>query len=319
VHNGLRCKNNDNTGCTTGWKDGGLVDLEPSSPVSEPPKSKPPKKSKPSSPPTQPAAAGTVSFQAGDSALGVKGKKVAPVVTKEGTRAYQVVYQANKIHPGGANMSADIVPKQVFPSEECRVSLKVFFDPDFPWIPNQGAAGSRIGGKLVGFDLGHGAASGGNYSKTGGSIRLVFSPQGGITPYLYPQVKNPRSRKGGDVIKESDVDQNADFWKVASITSAGTHMFRARKDDPPLIAFQRGKWNDISMYVKLNTPGKYDGIIEVTVNGKSLRFDEMRYRYDSSVKIEAFGIHTFFGGGDNDYAPKKQITNWFGDFKFSPR
>lgn len=28
---GLRCKNNDNTGCTTGWKDGALVDLEPAS------------------------------------------------------------------------------------------------------------------------------------------------------------------------------------------------------------------------------------------------------------------------------------------------
>jgi hypothetical protein len=259
-----------------------------------------------------------VSFQAGDPALGVKGKKVAPVVTKEGIKAYQVVYQANKIHPGGANMSADIVPKQFFPSEECRVSFKIFFDPDFPWMPNQGVAGSRIGGKLVGFDIGHGAASGGNYSKTAGSIRLVFSPQGGITPYLYPQVKTVRSRKDGNVIKESDVDQNSKFWEIASLTTAGTHMFRARKDDPPLIAFQRGKWNDFSMYVKLNTPGQYDGIIEVTVNGKSLRFDQVRYRY-GNTKLEAFGIHTFFGGGDNAYAPKKQITNWFGDFKFSPR
>jgi hypothetical protein len=230
-----------------------------------------------------------------------------------------VTYKANEIHPGAANMSADIVPKQFFPSEECRISLKIFFDPDFPWIPNQGTARGKIGGKLVGFDLGHGAASGGNYSKTGGSIRLVFSPQGGITPYLYPQVKQERSRKDGNVIKESDVDQTDSFWKIGGLTSAGTHMFRAGKNDLPLAAFQRGRWNDVSLYVKLNTPGKYDGIVEVSVNGKTVRFDQMRYRYDSSVKIEAFGIHTFFGGNDKEYAPKKQITNLFGDFKFSQR
>ncbi len=70
------------------------------------------------------------------------------------------------------------------------------------------------------------------------------------------------------------------------------------------------------MFVKLNTPGQYNGVVQATVNGKTVRFDQVRYRYDNAL-VNGVHLGTFFGGGTLAYAPPTDTKLWFSDFAFS--
>jgi hypothetical protein len=246
----------------------------------------------------------------------IEKSRVPPVVTKAGKRAFEVVYKRGEIHPKGTNSNFMFGPKQFFPSTQARFAFKLYVDDAWPW--NTGSDGQeKIGGKLLGFDIGKGSASGGNYSKTGSSYRLTFAENGGIGPYLYPQVRQPRSHR--DPASEKDIDQVAEFWDIGRLTAGGTHMFYPkgnRKGKPWTLQIKKGQWNDMEMFMKLNTPGKYDGVIEATINGATVRFDKVRYRYDEA-KINGIQMGTFFGGGTKAYAPSRDLKTWWADFSFA--
>ena len=55
------------------------------------------------------------------------------------------------------------------------------------------------------------------------------------------------------------------------------------------------------MKIKLNTPKKQDGSLEMTVNGKTRRVDDILWRDSEKVKITNVNFVTFFGGGSNDW------------------
>ena len=238
------------------------------------------------------------------------------MVTKAGKRAFEVVYKRGEIHPSGTNSNFVFAPKQFFPSTQARFAFKWYVDDNWPWTPVSDGQ-KKIGGKLLGFDIGDGSASGGKYSETGSSYRLIFAENGGIGPYLYPQVKKPRSHR--DPASEKDIDQVPEFWEIGRLTAGGTHMFYPkgnRKGKPFILQIKKGQWNDMDMFMRLNTPGKYDGVIEATVNGATVRFDKVRFRYDDA-KINGISMGTFFGGGTKDYAPARDLKSWWTDFSFS--
>lgn len=246
----------------------------------------------------------------------VSKSRVPPVVTKNGKQAFEVRYEGGEKGPGAVNTNFLIAPKQFFPSTQARFAFKWWVDDDWPWTPGNP---KKIGGKVIGFKIGTGDMSGGNYSKTGSSLRLSFAERGGIGPYLYPQVKNPKSRKDGNPVNERDLDQNSAFWKIAYLSGGGIHMFypKGRKQGAEFpLQFKKKQWNDLEMFIRLNTPGKFDGIIEVTVNGSKMRFDQARFRYDDA-KINGVNLVPFFGGGTKEYAPSKDMKSWYADFAFS--
>lgn len=255
-------------------------------------------------------------FRPGDKGLGVEGRP-APVVTKEGLKAYEVRLEKGKIQAPGSNMYAFFVPDGFFPAERVRFSFKVWFADNFPW----GSSQKKVGGKLLGFRIGaEGDAQGGDYSPTAASFRLTWALNGGVGPYLYPQVRKEYSKKESGRIGWDLLDQSADVRSVCQIAS-GLHMFypEDRKDiDNWDLQLHKGRWNEVEMFCKLNTPGKHDGVLEVTINGVTKRLDSVRYRYDHA-KIENVKVNTFFGGGTDDYAPPADTKIWYADFGFSRR
>ena len=231
--------------------------------------------------------------------------RIPKIVDKKGVKAFEVVLEKNKIHPKGSNVNMTMAPK-IFPCDECRVKYKLCFDKDFPWDESDT---HKVGGKLGGFQMGEGNAAGSKYSSTGASYRLTFKKDFQAVGYLYPQLRT--DYKGTDA-SWSLLDQSRELQAI-SYVAAGVHVFAP--DRKAFLHFDKG-WNEIEMYVKLNTPGKHDGIMELCVNGKRAKCNTVRYRYTKDVKINGFNIGAFFGGSTDKYAPSSNINLWYGDFEF---
>ncbi|KAL4854705.1 hypothetical protein ACK3TF_004648 [Chlorella vulgaris] len=230
--------------------------------------------------------------------------RAPPIVTWQNRQAFKITYQGGQRGPGGTDSSLVMAPKSVFPCSKLKVSFKIWFADNFVWD----ATGShRVGGKLGGIFMGSGKASGGNYSSTAASYRLSFKDGGYGIGYFYPQLK--RSQSGSPSWAEAD--QSPELERVSSI-STGIAVWR--HNNP--FAFKRRQWNTVEMYCALNTPGKKDGVMQLTVNGKSQRLTSVRYRYDNML-ITGFHLVSFFGGGDLSYAPPATTHAWFADYKFT--
>ena len=144
--------------------------------------------------PPQPAgpAPGMTLLTPGSKALNAKGSRLASVVTKSGKQAYEVTYKKGVRGPKGSTGGFNIEPSAFFPAEQVRFRFKIWFDDSFPWGPEM----KKVGGKIIGLKIGTGDSSGGNYSATGASYRLTWSLNGGVGPYLYPQVRGSYSKGG---------------------------------------------------------------------------------------------------------------------------
>jgi hypothetical protein len=248
----------------------------------------------------------------------VRGKNVPPIVAKEGRRAFEVTYRAGQRGGGSSNCNFLIAPPGLFPSDEARVSFKLLFDDAFPWSPTPSMP--KIGGKLGGFEIGVGDASGGNYSTTAASYRITFANEGGVLGYVYPQLRKAYDSHSKDSNKKKitwdQLDQSPEFKAISRI-DLGVHVFMPPDGKGKLgnirTRARKGAWNDVSMYVKLNTPGRYDGVLELTVNGATERTEAARLRYDDT-KIQGWLLHTFFGGTQR---PPRDTHTWYADFVFS--
>ena len=249
-------------------------------------------------------------FQADDRKLNIGKSKVPPVRVKDGKPAFHVTFQRGETLPAGSNAGFTMTPKGFFPTEQLRISFKLFLDDNWPWVE---APGQSIAGKLFGYLMGSGSASGGNFSTTGASLRLTFKDKGQAHGYFYPQLKSNVSKDRGNSLGWTKLDQSKEFQKISSETT-GIRVFLPPEND---MVFKKGQWNDIVMFVKLNTPGKYDGVLEISVNGITQRTDSVRYRYTDNLKIEQVDISPFFGGGDMSYAPRETTHAWYAEIGFS--
>lgn len=226
-----------------------------------------------------------------------------PIVTYQGVRAYQFTYAAGKIHGEGVNGSITLFPA-VLPADRVRVRYRVWFADNFGW---DGEGGRSVGGKLGGLMIGTGDSTGGNFSTTGASYRVVFKRGGEANGYLYPELKQAYS---GSSVSWDQLDQSDELKSVSKIET-GVHVWRGG----PLKLYKR-RWNTVDMWCKLNTPGAKDGVLALTINGVTRQLDTVRYRNDSA-RIERFDLGTFFGGGDLSYAPRETTSAWFADFLFT--
>lgn len=188
------------------------------------------------------------------------------------------------------------------------MKFKLWFDDAFNW---QEGSGRKVTGKLGGFKIGPGDASGGRYSTNGATYRLVFHKDKGARAYFYPALK----RSTTSDVTWSQLDQKKSLVDESYIAT-GVHVFSPNRVSR--LRFVSGAWNQVEMYCKLNSLGNYDGIMELAVNGNRMRLSEVRYRY-TDIKIEYFNLDVFFGGGSNDYAPTKDTRLWYTDFEFASR
>ncbi|MEW7278311.1 polysaccharide lyase [Aquimarina sp. 2201CG1-2-11] len=176
--------------------------------------------------------------------------------------------------------------------EEATLEYRVKFANDFVW-----ATGGKLPG-LGGASTSNGAQPAGctqnqNTIKNAFSARLMWRSNRTHTqaPYLilYDYLPNRQTRCGGNT-------------RLGNLT------------------LQKNKWYTIKQYIKLNTPGRRNGILKMYVNGqKLLDQDDVLFRLSGkgSVKINSIVMHTYRGGNRTDpvwHSPQNDYA-YFDDFK----
>ncbi len=105
-----------------------------------------------------------------------------------------------------------------------------------------------------------------------------------------------------------------EFWKSPTkenpahgLTSIGTYAYHADQGDfwgdawpwtqTQLGLLKRNRWYCIEQYVRLNTPGKRDGVFRAWIDGR-LAFErsDVRFRDIDSLKIEMIWMNVYHGG-----------------------
>ena len=182
--------------------------------------------------------------------------------------------------------------------------IKLTFDVKF------GETGKRFdfgrGGKVgLGVQFGQGDIQGGDWLPTAASARLMFREDGRATGYVY---YGKRASSKLDAVN----DQHRDYALVAYPTGTGGHdlWLEGKSRRPPLPRFKSGAWQTVSLYCRMNTPNRQDGVIEVTIDGTTRRFDKMRW-LDDPAGVNNVQFCVWYGGSTDDWAPKTKQTFFF--------
>ena len=168
------------------------------------------------------------------------------------------------------------------------------------------------GGKasVLGFQFGTGDSSGGEWSATAASARLMFRPGGAASLYVY-YGKSDTSDAGINNVN----DQQPEYAKIGRPTgTAGHSMWENLKSDNPLPAFKPGQWHSVKIYGRMNTAAKYDGAVGVSVDGATRVYTKMRWM-DKPAPVTDLTAAVFFGGSDSSWNPPVASTIYFRNFK----
>lgn len=210
-----------------------------------------------------------------------------------------VVYPAKSANPssdtqGGFNFY--VSPHGVFPAQEVYLSYQVKFTGDdslnrkmlatgdFDWVK---------GGMLPGLWIGRMGALDTNYIEDGASCRIMWRKNGMAEAYLYVDTQTP------------------EFYKLPGYFNNkpyGESMYRGFAE------FVLGNWNTVVLRIKLNTVGQNDGILQISINNRTLTYDKMNWRSSESVSINGIVMHSFFGGSDDSWATSKEQKVLFSKF-----
>lgn len=84
--------------------------------------------------------------------------------------------------------------------------------------------------------------------------------------------------------------------------------------------FARGQWQCLEQELVLNTPGQLDGVVRTWLDGK-LVYENTRllFRTVPTLRIEGVFFSTFFGGGDESWAPPEDTRVDFAHFAVGGR
>ena len=220
--------------------------------------------------------------------------KTWPHRTKVGEGSLRAHFPAN-IASGGR--SGFLFTKNISPSEEATMEYKIKFDDNFKFC---------YGGKLPGLggsvspngSMPWGGNENQNVVHSGFSTRLMWRRHENLVVYAY-------------LPERIDSEGN--------LTTRSGRPAKWGEDIEFFRPVERGRWYTIRQYVKMNTPGERDGILEMYVDGElKLRRTDIEYRLPGqNVKINAAVMHTYRGGGRDDsrFHSDKSEHIYFDDFK----
>ncbi len=81
---------------------------------------------------------------------------------------------------------------------------------------------------------------------------------------------------------------------------------------------ETGQWECLEIRIKLNTPGKKNGVMQGWLNGElAMDHDDLYFRDTESLKIDNLMFDTFFGGDTPDFASPKNQSAYFDNFVIS--
>lgn len=166
--------------------------------------------------------------------------------------------------------------------DELYVSFWVKFGAGFDFVK---------GGKIPGL-AGGAANTGGGTNRNakpqgddGWSARMMWRPQGAAVQYIY-HPDQPHSM-GQDF--KWDINQQRYFIP--------------------------GKWHKLETRIKMNSPGKSNGIVQSWFDGTlALDRDNLRFRDVDTFAIDQFLFSTLFGGSDDTWATTKEEFVYFDNF-----
>ena len=213
--------------------------------------------------------------------LNTPGKKW-PQLNTAGEGVLRADYLPNS---AGAPNGGFLFDKTIPNTEEAVMEYKVKFGPNFVWaaggkLPGLGGTSLTKGG---GIPLG--CTENQNSIDNGFSARLMWRKNGKLVVYTY--LPDRTSNCGVDL----------EFFTVDA-----------------------NKWYTVREHLKLNTPGKKDGLIEMFVDGKLVfKKTDVLFRKagKEAVKINSAIFHTYRGGSDSDvrFHSSKRENVFFDDFK----
>lgn len=164
--------------------------------------------------------------------------------------------------------------------EEVILSYKVKFLEGFNFVK---------GGKLPGLCGGRELITGGKVATgtNGWSVRLMWNGGGKVKAYAYFP------------------DKQSHWGDAFTFERGGEIKY-----------FKPGKWHEVKIRVKMNAPGKKNGILQCWLDNElSINKKHFVYRTADSLKINFLHFSTFFGGGTSDWAPIKNEVVFFDDFR----
>ena len=276
-HAGLRCTNNDNTGCNTGYDaKGQLVDLNPERPPAPSPGG---------------SVISTLDLRKLTSGGGDWNTSRVKLNKSNITqfRGDDVIYcwydkgSGTSKASGVGGFSFNAKPKGM-DRDAVAFSWDVFYPQGFD-LDN--------GGKYGGVHVGTGVASGGRHSPDGASNRIMWQKRGGLIAYVYPPsgINQPR----------------------ADLRSCDYGCAPVRFPDGVI---KYDQWNTMTIGTKVNTfngsQPNPDGELYVIMNGERKTASGIIWSRFPDKKITEFDISTFFGG--TWVSPKSQFC-YFKNFQ----
>ncbi len=200
------------------------------------------------------------------------------IAEENGNRCLKTLIPKN--HYGPVTGSQWKIP--LLPRDESFLSYRVKFEKEFDFVK---------GGKLPG--LAGGTANTGGQVPTGydgWSARLMFWEEGKLSFYLY----HPgQSVKWGERL-----------------------YFKSSNNDT--LQISKGDWHLIRQRIKMNTPGKHDGIIQAWIDVQEVFYsDTILFRKTNTFGIDQILFNVFMGGDDLSWAPKKNEYIYFDDICIS--
>ena len=210
----------------------------------------------------------------------------------------KVVYTEQSVNPSSTQPGGFVFyvsPKDRFPTDEVYLSYSVYFGDNaksnrklltnqFDWVK---------GGMLPGLCIGKMGAQDAKHLEDGASCRIMWRPKGKAEAYLY-------------VSKQTHEFKNLPGY--FNNEPYGESIYRG------FTSFVLGEWNDIIMRVKLNTVGQNNGILQLSINGKTVTYDKMVWRNTPDMLINGIAMHSFFGGSDKSWATPTQQSIYFSKF-----
>jgi len=211
----------------------------------------------------------------------------------------KVAYPAKSVNPasdspGGFNFY--LSPLDTFPAND------VYLSYDVKFIGNDGLNRKMLttdgfdwvkGGMLPGLWIGKMGAQDSNHLTDGASCRIMWRKNGIAEAYLYVNT------------------QLSEFYKTPGYFNNkpyGESMYRGFAN------FVAGDWNRIIIRIKLNTVGLHDGILQISINNKTMTYDKMNWRNNDSILINGILMHSFFGGSGDSWATPKEQKVLFSKF-----
>jgi len=237
-----------------------------------------------------------------------KNLKSEPIsINNSNPPANKIEYTADVVGvQSGASFAAN--PRESLPAESAVLSYSVYFPQNFAWVR---------GGKLPGVCIGDRAwscATGGNWSETAGSVRVMWHSNGVATAYVYIPTQVSKDKNGPNSAFDA---QGPDFKRVSLGDSFGTTGVNSWCLADGGLQFVAGAWNNVTLVVAMSTPNVTDGILSLTVNGVTRSVKDVTWRTKSDVKVSSMLVQTFFGGSSIAWASPTATYTLFNNYSFA--